>query len=134
MTPSQHVPLMPWATHMIQSPVQRDAIPQGGANPYKAGASSDWGLQLDPMKPESLVIAGQLYCGEYVLESCTHCPSNQGSREHLKIDVCRSKVSLVTRVKSSNRNGYCDLAPQGVRKNQLISVKPSSFVFDILKA
>jgi len=21
---------------------------------------------------ESLVIAGQLYCGEYVLESCTH--------------------------------------------------------------
>ena len=23
------------------------------------------------MKPELLVIAGQLYCGEYVLESCT---------------------------------------------------------------
>ncbi len=25
----------------------------------KAGLSSDWGLQLDPMKSESLVIAGQ---------------------------------------------------------------------------
>ena len=37
----------------------------------KGGASSDWGLQLDLMKPELLVIAGQLYCGEYVLESCT---------------------------------------------------------------
>src|SRR5690625_7073177 len=24
---------------------------------HKAGLSSDWGLQLDPMKPESLVIA-----------------------------------------------------------------------------
>src|SRR3989344_4910916 len=36
------------------------------------------------MKPESLVIAGQLYCGEYVLESCTHCPSSQGSREYPK--------------------------------------------------
>jgi hypothetical protein len=34
------------------------------------------------MKPELLVIAGQLYCGEYVLESCTHRPSSQGSREY----------------------------------------------------
>ena len=36
------------------------------------------------MKLESLVIAGQLHCGEYVLESCTHRPSRQGSREELK--------------------------------------------------
>ena len=44
---------------------------KGGANPYKSRASSDRGLQLDLLKPESLVIAGQLYCGEYVLKSCT---------------------------------------------------------------
>ena len=30
----------------------------------KAGLSSDWGLQLDPMKSESLVIADQQRCGE----------------------------------------------------------------------
>jgi hypothetical protein len=29
MTPSQHVPLTPWATHMIQSPLQRVATPKG---------------------------------------------------------------------------------------------------------
>src|SRR5690625_6882946 len=32
----------------------------------KVGLSSDWGLQLDPMKSESLVIADQQCCGEYV--------------------------------------------------------------------
>ena len=47
---------------------------------FKPILSSDWGLQLAPMKSESLVIAGQLYRGEYVLKSCTHRPSSQGSR------------------------------------------------------
>ena len=41
MTPSQHVPLMSWAAHALQSPLQRGAIPQGGANPYKSILSSD---------------------------------------------------------------------------------------------
>ena len=36
------------------------------------------------MKPELLVIAGQLYRGEYVLKSCTHRPSSQGSWEYPK--------------------------------------------------
>jgi len=44
--------------------------------------STDWSLQPDSMKLESLVIAGQPYCGEYVLEFCTHRPSTQGSREY----------------------------------------------------
>jgi hypothetical protein len=56
------------------------ANPRGGANPIKRGPSSDWRLQPASMKPESLVIADQPRCGEYVLESCTHCPSSQGSR------------------------------------------------------
>jgi len=100
MTPGQHVPLMPWATRMIQWPLQQDAMPRGGANPYKDGPSSDWSLQLDSMKPESLVIAGQPYRGEYVLKSCTHRPSRQGSRECPKSNFCWPKVSSVTRTKS----------------------------------
>ena len=46
----------------------------------KAGLSSDWGLQLDPMKSESLVIADQQRCGEYVPGACTHRPSSHESR------------------------------------------------------
>ena len=50
----------------------------------KAGLSSDWGLQLDPMKSESLVIADQQRCGEYVPGPCTHRPSHHESRQHPK--------------------------------------------------
>ena len=46
--------------------------------------SSDCRLQLAYMKLESLVIAGQLYCGEYVPEPCTHRPSSHESGERLK--------------------------------------------------
>src|SRR5690349_9380099 len=46
----------------------------------KAGLSSDWGLQLDPMKSESLVIANQQRRGEYVPGPCTHRPSRHESR------------------------------------------------------
>ena len=59
--------LTSWATHVIQWPVQWDAKSQDGANPIKTGPSSDWGLQLAPMKPESLVNAHQPRCVEYVL-------------------------------------------------------------------
>ncbi len=47
------------ATHVLQWLVQRAAIPRGGANPKKTSLSSDWSLQLDSMKAESLVIANQ---------------------------------------------------------------------------
>jgi hypothetical protein len=52
------------------------------SKPFKTGLSSDRSLQLDFLKLESLVIAGQTYCGEYVLKSCTHRPSTQGSQEY----------------------------------------------------
>ena len=71
-TPSQRALLMPWATHVVQWVVQCVAKPQGGANRIKATPSSDRGLQLDLVKPESLVIAGQPYRGEYVPKFCTH--------------------------------------------------------------
>lgn len=45
----------------------------------KTGLSSDRGLQFDPVKPESLVIADQPRRDEYVTDSCTHRPSHQGS-------------------------------------------------------
>src|SRR5690625_7359972 len=48
----------------------------------KAGLSSDWGLQLDPMKTESLAIAEQQRCGEYVPGHCTHRAPSHASREH----------------------------------------------------
>ena len=51
--------LMPRATHVLQWPIQRAANSQEGANPIKVGLSSDWSLQLDSMKLESLVIANQ---------------------------------------------------------------------------
>ena len=45
----------------------------------KAGPSSDCSLQPDYMKPESLVIADQPSCGEYVPGPCTHRPSHHPS-------------------------------------------------------
>src|ERR1700729_2317720 len=47
---------------------------------FKAGLSSDRGLQLGPVKSESLVIADQQRCGEYVPGPCTHRPSRHESR------------------------------------------------------
>ena len=45
----------------------------------KTEPSSDWSLQLDSMKPESLVMAHQLRRREYVPGPCTHRPSHHGS-------------------------------------------------------
>ena len=45
----------------------------------KTGPSSDWSLQFDSMKLESLVIANQQRRGEYVPGSCTHRPSSDES-------------------------------------------------------
>lgn len=47
--------------------------------------SSDCSLKPDYMKPESLVIAGQPYCGEYVPGSCTHRPSSHPSWKRPKM-------------------------------------------------
>ena len=46
---------------------------------YKIRPSSDCSLQLESMKPESLVIVNQPCHGEYVPGSCTHRPSHHGS-------------------------------------------------------
>ncbi len=72
---------------------------------YKLVLSSDCRLQLAYMKLESLVIAGQLYSGEFVPGPCTHRPSHHGSwlcPKSLLQPFWRRmpKVELVTGVKS----------------------------------
>lgn len=46
---------------------------------YKTLLSSDCSLELDYMKLELLVMAGQPHRREYVPVPCTHCPSNYES-------------------------------------------------------
>ncbi len=58
--------------------------PARGSQSQKAGLSSDWSLQFDSMKSESLVIAYQQRSGEYVPGPCTHRPSHDPSRVHPK--------------------------------------------------
>ena len=55
----------------------------------KAVLSSDWSLQPDSTKLDSLVIAHQPRRGEYVPGPCTHRPSSHESREHLKTVTAR---------------------------------------------
>ena len=62
--------------------------------------SSDWRLKLVSMKAESLVIAGQLYRGEYVLGPCTHCPSGQESHFYPKLYFGGVRVGMMIRAKS----------------------------------
>ena len=56
----------------------------------KVSLSSDWGLQPDPTKLDSLVIAHQPWRGEYVPGPCTHRPSSHESRWRLKHVTARS--------------------------------------------
>lgn len=52
---------------------------------HKPILNSDCRLQPAYMKLESLVIAGQPNCGEYVPGSCTHRPSRHPSWRHPKL-------------------------------------------------
>ena len=79
MTSSQHAPYILGYTRntMVETIGSKLARVSESA---KLDLSSDCRLQLACMKPESLVIAGQLYGGEYVPQFCTHRPSHAGSR------------------------------------------------------
>ena len=78
MTSSHHAPYVQGFTHATMAGT-KSCEPVRVSESRKAGLSSDWGLQLDPMKSESLVIADQQRCGEYVPGPCTHRPSHHGS-------------------------------------------------------
>src|ERR671926_148137 len=83
MTSSHHAPYVQGFTHATMAGTNRSE-PVRGSESEKAGLSSDRGLQLDPVKSESLVIADQQCCGEYVPGPCTHRPSRHESRQHPK--------------------------------------------------
>ncbi len=84
--------------------------PARGSQSQKTGPSSDWSLQFDSMKLESLVMAHQLRRREYVPGPCTHRPSHHGSCVYPKslyqprTFICMGrkapKVCVVTRMKS----------------------------------
>ena len=50
---------MPWATHTLQWRKTTGCEPVTASESLKFRLSSDWGLQPDPMKSESVVIADQ---------------------------------------------------------------------------
>ena len=80
MTSSQHGPYALGDTRATMEPTTGRQVARRSKS-LKRHPSSDWGLQLDPMKPESLVTVDQPCRGEYVLGFCTHRPSSQGSRK-----------------------------------------------------
>ena len=80
MTSSHHAPYVQGFTHATMAGTKGCDAVRLSESFFKAGLSSDRGLQLDPVKSESLVIADQQCCGEYVPGPCTHRPSRHESR------------------------------------------------------
>jgi hypothetical protein len=83
MTSSRHGPYALGYTHATMG-VTEGSDRATWSESQKSAHSSDRGLQLDPVKSESLVTAGQPNCGEYVPGPCTHRPSRHLSLLHPK--------------------------------------------------
>ena len=79
MTSSHHAPYVQGFTHATMACTEGCETVRWSES-LKVGLSSDRGLQLDPVKSESLVIANQQRRGEYVPGPCTHRPSRHESR------------------------------------------------------
>ena len=77
-TSSQHAPYISGYTRATMVKTEGYNLAKV-SKAHKLNLSSDCRLQLAYMKLESLVIAGQLYCGEYVPGPCTHRPSHHKS-------------------------------------------------------
>src|SRR6476659_9569946 len=75
---SHHAPYVQGFTHAPMASTEGCETVRWSES-LKACLSSDRGLQLDPVKSESLVIADQQCCGEYVPRPCTHRPSRHES-------------------------------------------------------
>ena len=89
MTSNQHGPYVRGDTRVTMA--GHSGRPGGDAEQTpKTRLSSDWSLQLDSMKLDSLVIAHQPWRGEYVPGPCTHRPSSHGSLGYLKSVTGRS--------------------------------------------
>src|SRR4051812_14936832 len=79
MTSSHHAPYIQGCKHATMAGTTSCYLARGRES-LKAGLSSDWSLQPDSMKSESLVILDQPRRGEYVPGPCTHRPSHHESR------------------------------------------------------
>ena len=82
-------PLRP-GRHTCYNGRYRGMLPGDRMRISKACPSSDWSLQLDSTKLDSLVIAHQPWRGEYVPGPCTHRPSSHGSWGCLKSGTART--------------------------------------------
>ena len=99
MTSSQYGPYAQGCTRATMAGTEgREAARR--SQPQRAGPSSDWGLQPDPMKSDLLVTAYQLRRRECVPGPCTHRPSHHESRLHPKSGIRRPKVWVVIGMKS----------------------------------
>ena len=122
MTSSPHGPYVQGYTRATMGGTERSDLVRRSQS-HKAIPSSDWSLQLDSMKLESLVIGGQLYAGEYVLGSCTHCPSRQQSWGHPKSHFVWAHGGISDEDEVETRQ------PQGnLRLDHLLSME-KNFVF-----
>lgn len=99
-TSSQHGPYALGYTHVTMDSNNEFSQTVMLSKSLKSVLSGDCSLKPDYMNAELVVIAGQLYCGEYVLASCTHRPSSQQSRFDLNLAVRREKMGSAMRVKS----------------------------------
>ena len=91
MTSSQYGPYGQGCTRTTM-PYTKGSKTVRWSKSQKIRPSSDCRLQLDDMKPESLVMAHQLRRREYVPRPCTHRPSHHESRLYPK-SLCQSRAS-----------------------------------------
>ena len=89
MTSNQHGPYVRGDTRVTMAGTERIWSVMIGQS-RKTCPSSDWSLQPDSMKLDSLVIAHQPWRGEYVPGPCTHRPSSHGSWGCLKSATARN--------------------------------------------
>ena len=88
MTSNQHGPYV-WGDTRVTMAATEGSCPARGGGSGKGRLSSDWSLQPDSTKLDSLVIAHQPWRGEYVPGPCTHRPSSHESRGRLKSVTAR---------------------------------------------
>ena len=99
MTSSQYGPYIRGCTRATMAGTEGSEAARRSKS-RRAGPSSDWGLQPDPMKSDLLVTAHQLRRRECVPGPCTHRPSHHESRLHPKPGDSPSKVRVVIGMKS----------------------------------
>ena len=98
MTSSQHGPYVQGDTRTTM-PATEGSKPARGSKSQKSVLSSDWGLQLDPMKLESVVIADQ-HAAVNTFSGLVHTARHTMEARNTQSTLRGPKVVLVTGVKS----------------------------------